>query len=57
MVYKNKYLDEGSHIVDDMIESILSSFDLFQLTADHFLIGMGSPGVDCEKVLLLVPIT
>ena len=51
MVYKTNILDEGSHIVDDMIESILHRLDLLQLTADHFLgIGMGSPGVvDREK--------
>ena len=48
---KTNILDEGSHIVDDMIESILHRLDLLQLTADHFLgIGMGSPGVvDREK--------
>ena len=40
---KTNILDEGSHIVDDMIESILHRLDLLQLTADHFLgIGMGS---------------
>ena len=48
---KTNILDEGSHIVDDMIESILHRLDLLQLTAEHFLgIGMGSPGVvDREK--------
>ena len=48
---KTNILDEGSHIVDDMIESILHRLDLLQLTAELFLvIGMGSPGVvDREK--------
>ena len=48
---KTNVLDEGSHIVDDMVESILHRLDLLQLTAENFIgIGMGSPGVvDREK--------
>lgn len=39
-------LDEGTHIVEDIIQSIRHQWDLLELTADHFLgIGMGSPGV------------
>ena len=50
---------EGSHIVDDMIESIQHRLDLLGLAAADFQgIGMGSPGVvDREKELLLVPTT
>ena len=48
---KTNVLDEGSHIVEDMIESILHRLDLIQLSAEDFIgIGMGSPGVvDREK--------
>ena len=48
---KTNVLDEGCHIVDDMVESILHRLDLLQLTAENFIgIGMGSPGVvDREK--------
>ena len=48
---KTNILDEGSHIVDDMIESILHRLDLLQLSAEDIIgIGMGSPGVvDREK--------
>jgi len=48
---KTNILDEGSHIVDDMIESILHRLDLLQLSSEDFIgIGMGSPGVvDREK--------
>ena len=48
---KTNILDEGSHIVEDMIESILHRLDLLQLSAEDFIgIGMGSPGVvDREK--------
>ena len=48
---KTNVLDEGSHIVEDMIESILHRLDLLQLSAEDFIgIGMGSPGVvDREK--------
>lgn len=44
-------LDEGSHIVDDIIASIQHHFDVLQLTKEDFLgVGMGSPGsVDTEK--------
>jgi len=48
---KTNILDEGSHIVDDMIESIQHRLDLLGLVAADFQgIGMGSPGVvDREK--------
>ena len=48
---KTNILDEGSHIVDDMIESIQHRFELLGLSAADFQgIGMGSPGVvDREK--------
>ncbi|HFI0451765.1 TPA: ROK family glucokinase [Streptococcus suis] len=43
---KTNILDEGSHIVPDIIESILHRFETHGLTKDDFLgIGMGSPGV------------
>ena len=42
---KTNILDEGSHIVDDMIESIQHRLDLLGLAAADFQgIGMGSPG-------------
>ena len=46
---KTNILDEGSHIVPDIIASIQHRLELLNLTADDFLgIGMGSPGaVDC----------
>ena len=48
---KTNILDEGSHIVDDMIESIAHRLKLLGLDAAEFQgIGMGSPGVvDREK--------
>ena len=48
---KTNILDEGSHIVDDMIESIQHRLDLLGLVAADFQgIGMGAPGVvDREK--------
>lgn len=48
---KTNILDEGSHIVDDMIESINHHLRLLGLGAEDFIgIGMGSPGVvDREK--------
>lgn len=48
---KTNILDEGSHIVDDMIESINHRLQLLNLSAEDFIgIGMGSPGVvDREK--------
>ena len=48
---KTNILDEGSHIVDDMIESIQHRLNLLGLSATDFQgIGMGSPGVvDREK--------
>ncbi|NQL65937.1 ROK family glucokinase [Streptococcus suis] len=43
---KTNILDEGSHIVPDIIESILHRFETHGLTKDDFLgVGMGSPGV------------
>ncbi|MET3557214.1 glucokinase [Streptococcus rupicaprae] len=43
---KTNILDEGSHIVPDIIDSIQSKLDSHGLTKDDFLgIGMGSPGV------------
>ena len=43
---KTNILDEGSHIVDDMIESINHRLKLLNLSAEDFIgIGMGSPGV------------
>ena len=48
---KTNILDEGSHIIDDIIESIQHRFELLGLSAVDFRgIGMGSPGVvDREK--------
>ena len=38
-------LDEGTHIVPDIIASINHHLDLYDLTADDFIgIGMGTPG-------------
>lgn len=44
-------LDDGIHIVDDIIESINHHIDLYQLDKDEIIgIGMGSPGgVDIEN--------
>lgn len=43
---KTNILDEGSHIVPDIIDSIKQRFESHGLTKDDFLgIGMGSPGV------------
>lgn len=44
-------LDEGSHIIPDIIDSINHHLDLYAMKAEQFLgIGMGSPGsVDMEK--------
>ncbi|MGU8064030.1 ROK family glucokinase [Streptococcus suis] len=43
---KTNVLDDGSHIVPDIIESIQHRFETHGLTKDDFLgIGMGSPGV------------
>ena len=43
---KTNILDEGSHIVDEMIESIQHRLGLLNLSAENFMgIGMGSPGV------------
>ncbi|MCZ3392823.1 ROK family protein, partial [Enterococcus faecium] len=38
-------LDEGSHIVPDIIGSINHHLDLYKMTKDQFIgIGMGTPG-------------
>ncbi|NQJ22757.1 ROK family glucokinase [Streptococcus suis] len=43
---KTNILDEGSHIVPDIIDSIKHRFESHGLTKDDFLgVGMGSPGV------------
>lgn len=43
---KTNILDEGGHIVPDIIDSIQQRFETHGLTKDDFLgIGMGSPGV------------
>ncbi|EHI73431.1 glucokinase [Streptococcus criceti] len=44
-------LEEGKHIVPDIVESLKHRLDLYGLTAEDFIgIGMGSPGaVDREK--------
>ncbi|HFI0938718.1 TPA: ROK family glucokinase [Streptococcus suis] len=43
---KTNILDDGSHIVPDIIDSIQQRFETHGLTKDDFLgVGMGSPGV------------
>ncbi|MDG3213130.1 ROK family glucokinase [Streptococcus suis] len=43
---KTNILDEGSHIIPDIIDSIKHRFETYGLTKEDFLgIGMGSPGV------------
>ncbi len=43
-------LDDGIHIVDDIIASIKHRLNLYQMTAEDFVgIGMGSPGVIDRK--------
>ncbi|HEM3611613.1 TPA: ROK family glucokinase [Streptococcus suis] len=43
---KTNILDDGSHIVPDIIDSIKHRFETHGLTKDDFLgVGMGSPGV------------
>ena len=43
---KTNILDEGSHIVPDIIDSIKHHFETYGLTKEDFLgVGMGSPGV------------
>ncbi|HFR3474766.1 TPA: ROK family glucokinase [Streptococcus suis] len=43
---KTNILDDGSHIVPDIIDSIKQRFETHGLTTDDFLgVGMGSPGV------------
>jgi len=48
---KTNILDEGSHIVPDIIESINHRLDLYDMQAQDFIgIGMGTPGsVDRQK--------
>ena len=48
---KTNILDEGSHIVPDIIESINHHLDLYEMKPEQFIgIGMGTPGtVDVEK--------
>ncbi|MBM7616634.1 glucokinase [Weissella uvarum] len=42
---RTNILDEGSHIVPDIIDSINHHLDLFQLSTDRIIgIGMGTPG-------------
>ncbi|WP_373761480.1 ROK family protein, partial [Jeotgalibaca porci] len=42
---RTNILDEGSHIVPDIIESIKHRMELYEMTSEDFLgIGMGSPG-------------
>ncbi|MCK3923406.1 ROK family glucokinase [Streptococcus suis] len=48
---KTNILDEGSHIVPDIIDSIKHRFETHGLTKDDFLgVGMGSPGVVDSEV-------
>ncbi|HEM6148279.1 ROK family glucokinase [Streptococcus suis] len=48
---KTNILDEGSHIVPDIIDSIKHRFESHGLTKDDFLgVGMGSPGVVDSEV-------
>lgn len=43
---KTNILDEGTHIVPDIIDSIKHRFETYGLTKEDFLgVGMGSPGV------------
>ncbi|HEM3672939.1 TPA: ROK family glucokinase [Streptococcus suis] len=43
---KTNILDEGSHIVPDIIDSIKHRFETYGLTKEDFLgVGMGSPGI------------
>ncbi len=48
---KTNILDEGQHIVPDIVESINHHIDLYQMKREQFIgIGMGTPGtVDLEK--------
>ena len=48
---KTNILDEGSHIVPDIIESINHHLGLYEMKPEQFIgIGMGTPGtVDVEK--------
>lgn len=42
---RTNVLDEGSHIVPDIIESINHHLDLYKMNKDQFIgIGMGTPG-------------
>ena len=52
---KTNILDEGSHIVDDMIESIAHRLKMLGLDASEFQgIGMGSPGV-VDSLSIMMP--
>ena len=48
---RTNILDEGSHIVPDIIESINHHLDLYKMDKDQFIgIGMGTPGtIDRDK--------
>ena len=48
---RTNILDDGSHIVPDIINSINHHLDLYKMSQDQFIgIGMGTPGtIDREK--------
>ena len=48
---RTNILDDGSHIVPDIINSINHHLDLYKMSRDQFIgIGMGTPGtIDREK--------
>ena len=48
---RTNILDEGSHIVPDIIDSINHHIDLYKMSKDQFIgIGMGTPGtIDMAK--------
>lgn len=47
---RTNILDEGSHIVPDIIESINHHIDLYKMSKDQFIgIGMGTPGTVDRK--------
>lgn len=52
---KTNILENGQHIVPDIISSIKEKLDLYQLKTDDFIgIGMGSPGkVDAEAATVI----
>ena len=53
---RTNILDEGSHIVPDIIESINHHIDLYKMSRDQFIgIGMGTPGtVDRDNGTVIV---